>query len=177
MAHADGTWRHVEAVVSDLRDRPAVGGYVTNLRDITERKEAEAKLEHQALHDPLTGLPNRALLGDRIEQAILRGRRSDAPGPVVMFLDLDRFKLVNDSLGHSAGDKVLVEVANRLKAVMRASDTLARFGGDEFVMLCEQMIDRESLLDGRRTGSRRLGAAVLRGRKANSRSVRASGRR
>jgi diguanylate cyclase (GGDEF)-like protein/PAS domain S-box-containing protein len=146
MAHADGTWRHVEAVVSDLRDRPAVGGYVTNLRDITERKEAEAKLEHQALHDPLTGLPNRALLGDRIEQAILRGRRSDAPGPVVMFLDLDRFKLVNDSLGHSAGDKVLVEVADRLKAVMRASDTLARFGGDEFVMLCEQMSDRESLL-------------------------------
>jgi diguanylate cyclase (GGDEF)-like protein/PAS domain S-box-containing protein len=146
MAHADGTWRHVEAVVTDLRDRPAVGGYVTNLRDVTERKEAEAKLEHQALHDPLTGLPNRALLGDRIEQAILRGRRSDAPGPVVMFLDLDRFKLVNDSLGHSAGDKVLVEVADRLKAVMRASDTLARFGGDEFVMLCEQMSDRESLL-------------------------------
>ena len=146
MAHSDGTWRHVEAVVSDLRDRPSVGGYVTNLRDITDRKEAEAKLEHQALHDPLTGLPNRALLGDRISQAILRGRRSDAPGPVVMFLDLDRFKLVNDSLGHAAGDKVLIEVADRLKAVMRASDTLARFGGDEFVMLCEQMTDRESLL-------------------------------
>ncbi len=146
MAHADGTWRHVEAVVSDLRDRPSVGGYVTNLRDVTDRKEAEEKLEHQALHDPLTGLPNRALLGDRIGQAILRGRRSDAPGPVVMFLDLDRFKLVNDSLGHAAGDKVLVEVADRLKAVMRASDTLARFGGDEFVMLCEQMTDRESLL-------------------------------
>ncbi len=146
MSHADGTWRHVEAVVSDLRDRPSVGGYVTNLRDITERMEAQDKLEHQALHDPLTGLPNRALLGDRIAQAILRGRRSDAPGPVVMFLDLDRFKLVNDSLGHAAGDKVLVEVADRLKAVMRATDTLARFGGDEFVMLCEQMSDRESLL-------------------------------
>ncbi|MGO9343564.1 MAG: putative bifunctional diguanylate cyclase/phosphodiesterase, partial [Acidimicrobiales bacterium] len=146
MAHADGTWRHVEAVVSDLRDRPSVGGYVTNLRDITERKEAEEKLEHQALHDPLTGLPNRALLGDRIQQAILRGKRNDAPGPVVMFLDLDRFKLVNDSLGHAAGDKVLVEVADRVRAVMRASDTLARFGGDEFVMLCEQVSDRESLL-------------------------------
>ncbi len=146
MAHADGTWRHVEAVVSDLRDRPSIAGYVANLRDITERKEAEEKLEHQALHDPLTGLPNRALLGDRIQQAILRGQRNDAPGPVVMFLDLDRFKLVNDSLGHAAGDKVLVEVADRLKAVMRASDTLARFGGDEFVMLCEQVPDRESLL-------------------------------
>jgi PAS domain S-box-containing protein len=104
MAHADGTWRFVEAVVSDLRDRPSVRGYVTNLRDITERTEAQEALEHQALHDPLTGLPNRALLGDRIRQAILRGRRSDAPNPVVMFLDLDRFKLVNDSLGHSAGD-------------------------------------------------------------------------
>jgi diguanylate cyclase (GGDEF)-like protein/PAS domain S-box-containing protein len=146
MAHADGTWRFVEAVVSDLRDRPSVRGYVTNLRDVTERTEAQQALEHQALHDPLTGLPNRALLGDRIRQAILRGRRSDAPNPVVMFLDLDRFKLVNDSLGHSAGDKVLVEVADRLKAVMRASDTLARFGGDEFVMLCEQVVDRESLL-------------------------------
>jgi diguanylate cyclase (GGDEF)-like protein/PAS domain S-box-containing protein len=146
MAHADGTWRSVEAVVSDLRDRPSVRGYVTNLRDVTERTEAQQALEHQALHDPLTGLPNRALLGDRIRQAILRGRRSDAPNPVVMFLDLDRFKLVNDSLGHSAGDKVLVEVADRLKAVTRASDTLARFGGDEFVMLCEQLVDRESLL-------------------------------
>ena len=105
------------------RGRQSVQGYVANLRDITERAEAQEALEHQALHDPLTGLPNRALLGDRIRQAILRGRRSDAPNPVVMFLDLDRFKLVNDSLGHSAGDKVLVEVANRLTAVMRASNT------------------------------------------------------
>jgi diguanylate cyclase (GGDEF)-like protein/PAS domain S-box-containing protein len=146
MSHADGSWRFVEAVVSDLRDRPSVRGYVTNLRDITERTEAQEALEHQALHDPLTGLPNRALLGDRIRQAILRGRRSDTPNPVVMFLDLDRFKLVNDSLGHSAGDKVLVEVADRIRGVMRSSDTLARFGGDEFVMLCEQIADRESLL-------------------------------
>ena len=146
MAHSDGTWRHVEAVVSDLRDRPAVDGYVTNLRDVTERKQAQEALEHQAMHDPLTGLPNRALLADRIEQAILRGRRRDSTGPVVMFLDLDRFKLVNDSLGHSAGDKVLVEVADRLRMVMRAADTLARFGGDEFVVLCEQIADRESLL-------------------------------
>jgi diguanylate cyclase (GGDEF)-like protein/PAS domain S-box-containing protein len=145
MQHADGTWRHVEANVSDLRDRPAVGGYVANLRDITDRTEAQEALEHQALHDPLTGLPNRALLGDRIAQAILRGQRTDARGPVVMFLDLDRFKLVNDSLGHAAGDKVLVEVAERLKGIMRAADTLARFGGDEFVMLCEQIEDSEAL--------------------------------
>jgi len=146
MEHVDGTWRHVEAVVSDLRDRPSVSGYVTNLRDVTERKEAAEALEHQALHDPLTGLPNRALLGDRIQQAILRGRRSDTPSPVVMFLDLDRFKLVNDSLGHRAGDQVLIEVSDRLRAVTRATDTLARFGGDEFVMLCEQVVDREALL-------------------------------
>jgi diguanylate cyclase (GGDEF)-like protein/PAS domain S-box-containing protein len=146
MSHVDGSWRSVEATVSDLRDRPAVAGYVANLRDVTERSQAEEALAHQALHDPLTGLPNRALLGDRIQQAILRGRRSDTPAPVVMFLDLDRFKVVNDSLGHSAGDDVLVEVADRLKGVMRASDTLARFGGDEFVMLCEQIADREALL-------------------------------
>ncbi|MFZ0664503.1 MAG: EAL domain-containing protein [Acidimicrobiales bacterium] len=146
MAHTDGTWRHVEAVLSDLRDRKSIAGYVANLRDVTERRRAEEALEHQALHDPLTALPNRALLGDRIGQAILRGARADTPSPVVMFLDLDRFKLVNDSLGHAAGDKVLVEVADRLRTVMRASDTLARFGGDEFVMLCEQIADREALL-------------------------------
>ncbi|MGH9028532.1 MAG: putative bifunctional diguanylate cyclase/phosphodiesterase, partial [Acidimicrobiales bacterium] len=145
MAHVDGSWRHAEAVVADLRDRPSVRGYVANLRDVTERKEAEALLAHRALHDPLTGLPNRVLLVDRLRRAIARGRRKDMAHPVVMFLDLDRFKLVNDSLGHGVGDEVLVEVARRLKDLLRETDTVARFGGDEFVLLCEAMEDEASV--------------------------------
>jgi diguanylate cyclase (GGDEF)-like protein/PAS domain S-box-containing protein len=142
---ADGTWRFVEAIVSDLRDRPSVGGYVANIRDITERKQFEAQLAHEALHDPLTGLPNRALLVDRLRHAIALGARRDGPPPVVMFLDLDRFKLVNDSLGHGAGDLLLMEVADRLRSFTRASDTVSRFGGDEFVILCEEMTSRQEV--------------------------------
>jgi diguanylate cyclase (GGDEF)-like protein/PAS domain S-box-containing protein len=146
MEHRDGTWRHVEAVVTDMRSRSAVGGYVVNVRDITERKEAEEMLAHQALHDPLTDLPNRLLLVDRLRHAIARGGRHDVPPPVVMFLDLDRFKLVNDSLGHGAGDELLASVADRLRGVVRDSDTLSRFGGDEFVILCEDMDSRDDVM-------------------------------
>jgi len=145
LVHTDGTWRHVEAVVTDLRHRPSVGGYVANLRDITERKAAESLLAHQALHDPLTGLPNRVLLVDRLRSAIARSLRNESPRPVVMFLDLDRFKLVNDSLGHGVGDVLLVEVAERLRGVLRGTDTVSRFGGDEFVLLCEDMVDDTSI--------------------------------
>jgi diguanylate cyclase (GGDEF)-like protein len=103
-----------------------------------ERKRAEVELAHQAMHDALTGLPNRALFYDRLGQALNRvGRHSTAAA--VLFLDLDRFKVVNDSLGHSAGDKLLVAVAERLSGVLRAGDTAARFGGDEFVILCEDI--------------------------------------
>ncbi|HXQ75752.1 MAG TPA: EAL domain-containing protein [Acidimicrobiales bacterium] len=146
MQHSDGTWRHAEAVVTDMRDRSSVGGYVVNVRDITERKEAEEKLAHQALHDPLTGLPNRLLLVDRLRNAIARGLRHDGPPPVVMFLDLDRFKLVNDSLGHGAGDELLIRVAERLGRVVRTTDTLSRFGGDEFVILCEGMASQDAVM-------------------------------
>jgi diguanylate cyclase (GGDEF)-like protein/PAS domain S-box-containing protein len=142
----DGSWRHAEAVITDMRDRPSVGGYVVNVRDITDRKEAEEKLAHQALHDPLTGLPNRLLLVDRLRNAIARGLRHDGPPPVVMFLDLDRFKLVNDSLGHGAGDELLMCVADRLRAVVRTTDTLSRFGGDEFVILCEGMASQDAVM-------------------------------
>jgi diguanylate cyclase (GGDEF)-like protein/PAS domain S-box-containing protein len=145
IASSDGSWRYAEAVVTDLRDRPSVGGYVANLRDVTERKEAESLLAHQALHDPLTGLPNRILLVDRLRRAIARSRRHESPKPVVMFLDLDRFKLVNDSLGHGVGDELLAEVADRLRGVVRETDTVARFGGDEFVMLCEDVVDDKSV--------------------------------
>jgi diguanylate cyclase (GGDEF)-like protein len=103
-----------------------------------ERKRAEVELAHQAMHDALTGLPNRALFYDRLGQALNRvGRQGSAVA--VLFLDLDRFKLINDSLGHGAGDKLLVAVAERLGNVLRAGDTAARFGGDEFVILCEDV--------------------------------------
>ena len=103
-----------------------------------ERKRAEVELAHQALHDALTGLPNRALFLDRLGQALTRlSRHSTTLG--VLFLDLDRFKIVNDSLGHDAGDRLLVMVADRLAGVLRAGDTAARFGGDEFVILCEEI--------------------------------------
>jgi diguanylate cyclase (GGDEF)-like protein len=110
-----------------------------------ERKEqAEELLAHRALHDPLTGLPNRQLLVDRLTHAIELSRRRGEP-PVVMFLDLDRFKLVNDTFGHRAGDELLVQVAQRLLTVLRVTDTLSRFGGDEFVVLCEEPAANESV--------------------------------
>ena len=107
-------------------------------RDISERKSAELELAHRALHDGLTGLPNRTLFLDRLGQALRRSRRRDR-GVAVVFLDLDRFKVVNDSLGHKAGDRLLVDVAMRLSSALRPSDTLARFGGDEMTLLCEDI--------------------------------------
>ena len=136
MRHADGTWRDVEAVVSDLRDRPSVAGYVANLRDVTERKQAELLLAYQALHDPLTGLPNRTLILDRCEQMLVRSRRDHLP-VAALFIDLDNFKDINDTLGHEAGDRLLQAVAKRFVATLRTSDTVGRLGGDEFVVLAE----------------------------------------
>ena len=118
IAHSDGTYRYVEAVVSDLRDNPSVGGYVANLRDITERKEAESQLTHAALHDPLTGLPNRTLIMDRAEQMLVRARREYRP-VAALFIDLDNFKDINDSLGHDAGDKVLPGRGDRFVGMLR----------------------------------------------------------
>ena len=138
MSHTDGTWRYVEAVVSNQTDRASVGGYVANLRDITDRKVAEAKLEHQALHDPLTGLPNRTLIIDRAEQMLARARRGNHE-TAALFVDLDNFKDINDTLGHEAGDKILQAVAERFKGLLRGSDSVGRLGGDEFVVLAEGM--------------------------------------
>ena len=136
MAHVDGSWRDVEAVITNLRDEPSVGGYVANLRDISERKEAEALLVHQALHDPLTGLPNRTVILDRAEQMLARSRRTLEP-VAALFVDLDNFKDINDTLGHGAGDQVLQAVAERFVATVRESDNVGRLGGDEFVVLAE----------------------------------------
>ena len=119
-----------------LDDGGEVAGMRGTCQDITERIEAQAALTHNALHDPLTGLPNRSLLLDRIEVALARSARI-GKSVAVLFLDLDRFKLINDSRGHAAGDVVLRAVAVRLRAAVRPSDTVGRLGGDEFVVICE----------------------------------------
>ena len=134
--HRDGSWRHVEAVLTNLMDEPAVRGIVINTRDISERKALQAQLTHQAFHDQLTGLANRSLFLDRVTHALTLARRHQKPLAVI-FLDLDNFKTVNDSLGHSVGDRLLTIAAQRLLASVRTADTVARLGGDEFAVLLE----------------------------------------
>jgi len=138
--HADGGWRHVESAVSARLDDPSVGGMILNTRDITERKELEDQLAHQAFHDSLTGLANRALFRNRVEHALARMRRQRRP-IAVLLLDLDGFKTVNDSLGHAFGDAFLSAVAERLKGLLRPSDTPCRLGGDEFAVLVEDLAE------------------------------------
>ena len=145
-------------------------------RDISERKSAELELAHRALHDGLTGLPNRALFLDRLGQALRRSRRRDR-GVAVVFLDLDRFKLVNDSLGHKAGDRLLVDVAMRLSSALRPSDTLARFGGDELTLLCEDIGDGEDARAIAAAPARHLRRALRRRRTARPSCRRASASR
>jgi len=118
--------------------QPAV---VTAVKDVTMQRALERELRHQALHDPLTGLSNRALLVDRIQRSLNRLDRH-AGAVAAIFVDLDRFKLINDSLGHDVGDRVLTETASRLRAAIRQEDTVARFGGDEFV-ICAEVIDAD----------------------------------
>jgi diguanylate cyclase (GGDEF)-like protein/PAS domain S-box-containing protein len=112
--------------------------------DLSERRRAEAMLEHASLHDPLTGLPNRRLLADRLEGCMSRARRTGGRA-ALFFCDLDHFKVVNDAIGHSVGDEILVEMGRRLRRATRETDTVARFGGDEFVVLSEELGDDESV--------------------------------
>ena len=136
MWHADGSWHVLETTVSNLLDEPSVQGLVLNARDITERNALEEQLRHNAFHDPLTGLANRALFRDRLEHALAASRRHHR-AVAVLFVDLDDFKAVNDGNGHDAGDELLVCVADRLRTAVRQSDTIARLGGDEFAILLE----------------------------------------
>lgn len=131
----------IESKITNLLHNPAVGGMVLNSRDVTDRKQAEAKLVHDALHDALTGLPNRALFMDRLGHCLDRIPRRSRYRCAVLFLDLDRFKMVNDSLGHAIGDLLLIEASRRLTRFLRPTDTLARLGSDEFVLLLDDVAD------------------------------------
>ncbi|MFC5930026.1 diguanylate cyclase [Cryobacterium melibiosiphilum] len=119
---------------------PIITGHLASVTDITALRQVEARIEHLAFHDALTGLPNRVLLLDRLEQALLNAGRHGR-GVGVLFLDLDRFKIINDSLGHHVGDAVLSQVATRLCQGARSTDTVARIGGDEFVVVCPDVAD------------------------------------
>ncbi len=130
--HAEGRWIHLEGVGTNLLHEAGIGGIVLTSRDITQRKLAEQRIRHVAHHDSLTGLPNRSLLRDRLTQALSRARARDEL-VAVLFANLDRFKAINDSLGHRGGDELLRQVAERLRGCVRDTDTVARFGGDEFV--------------------------------------------
>ena len=143
---AGGGWRWIEATASNWLDDPAVEGVIVNYRDVTERKLMELRLQHGVLHDALTGLPNRLLLSDRLSQAIKRSQRHPDHHFAVIFLDLDRFKFINDSFGHPVGDRYLVAVATRLYRCLRAIDTCARMGGDEFVILLDDIASVDQVI-------------------------------
>ncbi len=142
--HADGHDCRVEITITNLLSNPHLNGLVLNTRDVTDRTQLEEQLTGMAFSDSLTGLPNRALFRDRLQQALGR-RGATETGLGVLFLDLDGFKSVNDTLGHSAGDQLLITVAERLQAVVAAGDTVARFGGDEFAILVENATQEEQV--------------------------------
>ena len=136
--HRDGAYRWMELSLRDLRHDPTIQGFVVHFYDVGDRRAAQEALLHQTLHDGLTNLPNRALLLDRLGHAFDRALRRDRC-VAVLFLDVDHFKAINDSLGHATGDALLREVAERLRTTVRPEDTVARLGGDEFVICCEEI--------------------------------------
>ena len=140
----DGVTVQVQLRCSDLRNDPTVAGLVLTLRDVTEQRKLESELKHQAFHDALTGLPNRLLFQDRISQQVAAARR-DGLTAGVLFVDVDDFKVVNDTMGHSVGDELLVATAERLSGLIREADTAARLGGDEFALLIGNVVDSSAV--------------------------------
>ncbi len=145
LLHANGNWLTVDSVGTNLLEEPMVQGIVLNTRDVTERRVIEEQYMHQAFHDPLTDLANRTLFLYQVGHALARGVRHVHP-VTILFLDLDNFKTVNDSLGHAAGDRLLVDAARRLAACVRDSDLIARLGGDEFAVLVEDAASEQEVL-------------------------------
>lgn len=150
----DGSWRYYDTIGTNQLNNPSVNGIVITAHDVTERKELEQRLNWQALHDPLTKLPNRSLLLNDLEHALARIERTDET-IALLFLDLDGFKAINDSLGHPAGDQFLILIGERLRATVRVGETVARLGGDEFTVLLEGLSDP---LDAERAADRILAA-------------------
>jgi len=152
-----GIWLSFETIGTNLLDDPDVRGIVLNSRDVSERRVPEDQLKHQAFHDPLTSLPNRALFTDRLVHALARRGRMGR-SVAVLFLDPDSFKVVNDTLGHQAGDQLLIALAERLRVGLRPEDTVARVGGDEMAVLLNDVETVTQLVEmanrSRRTPSR-----------------------
>jgi diguanylate cyclase (GGDEF)-like protein/PAS domain S-box-containing protein len=142
----DDKYRIVEIHGTNMDAEPAIGGRLLNLRDMTDRKGMEEQLKRLALHDPLTLLANRSLFRDRLEHAVAVSKRNGR-GVAVMFVDLDKFKKINDSLGHAHGDRVLSKSAQRLVKATRNGDTVARLGGDEFAVLLENLTDKQQVVE------------------------------
>ncbi|MEO7521040.1 MAG: EAL domain-containing protein, partial [Gemmatimonas sp.] len=145
IAHANGSWTTVDNVGTNLLAEPVIEGLVLNTRDVTEQNVIKQQYMHQAFHDPLTDLANRSLFLYQVGHALARATRAGTRVSV-LFLDLDNFKMVNDSLGHAAGDRLLVEAARRLASCVRETDLIARLGGDEFAVLLEDANDEDVLL-------------------------------
>lgn len=148
----DGHGLWVSLSTARIRTGGDLERVVVHVEDITDRKERETELSHQALHDPLTGLANRTLLSERIRDLLSRRGRHARSG-YLFYLDLDGFKAVNDRFGHAAGDAVLMQLAQRLTALLRAGDTAARLGGDEFAVLCEDLEEHHVVAIAERLGA------------------------
>jgi diguanylate cyclase (GGDEF)-like protein/PAS domain S-box-containing protein len=140
MRHRDGVWRTFESLGTNCLGNPHIGGVVFNSRDVTDRKVIQQRIQHLAYHDNLTGLPNRSLLQDRLQHSIARAERAGRK-VAVLFIDLDNFKNINDTLGHDVGDELLRQVSRRLTECVRLEDTIARQGGDEFIVLLDSLDD------------------------------------